>query len=295
MIGQYPLGGITWHYLQYVLGLQKLGHDVYYIEDTGQWPYNPIEDGTGPTCDYNVKYLARVMERFGLDNRWAYQFVWGAKWFGMSDAERTAIVNTADLILNVSGSLQKAHRYQRQGILAYIDTDPVFTQVKLAKGQTDIAQHVGDHSVHFTYGEDLPSSNVPSTSYDWLPTRQPIVLEEWDPSTTRRETFAIIMNWTSFKPLEYEGQLYGQKDVEFKTFLDLPAKVTPTVLEIAVSSGKTARTPYDLLRHRGWRVVDPAVVCPNFDAYRTYIETSKAEWSAAKGGYVLGQSGWFSE
>ena len=103
------------------------------------------------------------------------------------------------------------------------------------------------------------------------------------------------MNWTSFNPLEYEGQLYGQKDVEFKTFLDLPAKVTPTVLEIAVSSGKTARTPYDLLRHRGWRVVDPAVVCPNFDAYRTYIETSKAEWSAAKGGYVLGQSGWFSE
>ena len=38
LIGQYPLGGVTWDYLQYVLGLARLGHDVYYLEDSGQWP-----------------------------------------------------------------------------------------------------------------------------------------------------------------------------------------------------------------------------------------------------------------
>lgn len=39
LIAQYPLGGVTWDYVQYVLGLVRLGRDVYCFEDTGQWPY----------------------------------------------------------------------------------------------------------------------------------------------------------------------------------------------------------------------------------------------------------------
>jgi hypothetical protein len=49
-----------------------------------------------------------------------------------------------------------------------------------------------------------------------------------------------------------------------------------------------------LLAHKGWQVVDPAEVCPDLDTYRLYIESSKAEWSVAKNGYVMGQPGWFS-
>ncbi len=58
--------------------------------------------------------------------------------------------------------------------------------------------------------------------------------------------------------------------------------------------GKTRRGPRDLLEHRGWRVVDAGDVCRDLDGYRAYIETSKAEWTVAKQGYVVGQSGWFS-
>jgi hypothetical protein len=36
------------------------------------------------------------------------------------------------------------------------------------------------------------------------------------------------------------------------------------------------------------------VVCPDLDGYRRYVETSKAEWSVAKNGYVAGWPGWFS-
>ena len=50
-----------------------------------------------------------------------------------------------------------------------------------------------------------------------------------------------------------------------------------------------------MLAANGWRVVDPAVVCPDLDSYRAYIESSKAEWSVAKNAYVQGRSGWFSE
>jgi hypothetical protein len=102
------------------------------------------------------------------------------------------------------------------------------------------------------------------------------------------------MNWTSYNPVVYNGQTYGQKDVEFLRFLALPSRVIPTVCEIAVNAGKTRRTPRPLLVHKGWRVVDPEVVCPDLESYRHYIETSKAEWSVAKNGYVVGQAGWFS-
>jgi hypothetical protein len=102
------------------------------------------------------------------------------------------------------------------------------------------------------------------------------------------------MNWTTARPIEHAGVSYGQKDIEFQRFIDLPPRVVPTEIELAVNLGKTNRTPYDLLRHKGWRLADPDVVCPDLDSYRRYLSTSKAEWSVAKNGYVVGKSGWFS-
>jgi hypothetical protein len=119
-------------------------------------------------------------------------------------------------------------------------------------------------------------------------------LSEWHPEASHREVFTTVMNWTSYKPVVYGTQSYGQKDVEFMRFQELPNLVAPTVLEIAVNAGKTRRTPRQLLAHKGWRVVDPDQVCPDLDSYRHYIQSSKAEWSVAKNGYVVGQPGWFS-
>ncbi len=44
-----------------------------------------------------------------------------------------------------------------------------------------------------------------------------------------------------------------------------------------------------------WRLVDAHVSCGDLDSYRRYIQSSKAEWSVAKNGYVEGQPGWFSD
>jgi hypothetical protein len=107
------------------------------------------------------------------------------------------------------------------------------------------------------------------------------------------------MNWSSYYPVAYQGCTYGQKNVEFKRFLELPGRVAPTDLEVAVrvAGPKRRRVPQDLaarLARHGWRVVDPAEACADLDSYRRYIESSKAEWSVAKNGYVVGQPGWFS-
>ncbi len=122
------------------------------------------------------------------------------------------------------------------------------------------------------------------------------------------------MSWTSYRPLRYAGQNFGQKDVELRRFLELPARVRPTVLEIALNptqhvdweveprapssgdgAGESPRsTAGDLLSRMGWRVADAARVGCDLDGYRHYIQSSKAEWSVAKNGYVRGQAGWFS-
>jgi hypothetical protein len=293
LIAQYPLGGVTWDYFQYVLGLARLGHDVYYLEDTGQWPYNPCEGGVSKGCEFNVGYLAGLMSRFGLAEKWAYRFPWQSQWFGLSEAQRLDVIRSADLLINVSGTLERPEDYRQVRRLAYIDSDPVFTQVKLARGQTDFRKLIDTHDVQFSFGECL-STTVPATGHHWRPTRQPVVLSEWHPSTPYRNMFTTIMNWTSYNPVVYNNQTYGQKDEEFLRFLELPGLVAPTRLEIAVNEGKTRRTPRALLAYKGWNVADPAVVCPDLDSYRQYIESSQAEWSVAKNGYVVGQPGWFS-
>lgn len=293
LIAQYPLGGVTWDYLQYVLGLVQLGHDVYYLEDTGLWPYNPLEGGISEGCIFNVNYLSKVMKHYGLGDKWAYRFPWQSQWFGLPDQEREKVINSADLLINVSCSLQNIVEYRRVKRLVYIDTDPVFTQIKLAKGQKDFRNYVNMHDVCFSYGECLSESG-PATEHRWLPLRKPIVLSEWRSSTSHRDVFTTVMNWTSFKNINYQGRSYGQKDIEFMKFLDLPSMVKPTILEMAMGSGKTRQIPRELLLHKGWKLENPLEVCLDFEGYRHYIESSKAEWTVAKNGYVQGQAGWFS-
>ncbi len=322
LIGQYPLGGVTWDYFQYVLGLHQLGHEVFYIEDTGQWPYVPEANGLSKEGDYTVAYLKSLFERFGLSDRWAYCFPWQEQWFGLSQAKRREVIETAELLINVSGTLEDPTKYRARGRMAYIDSDPVFTQVKIAKGNDYFKKLIDSHDVTFSFGEALAnhgtqghsteghsteghsteskntteskSTQTPDTGHNWLPTRQPMVLSEWPVATEDRGVYTTIMNWHSYKPIEFEGRKFGQKDIEFPAYYELPNRVQPIAIEVAANGGRGDKLPRELLAHRGWNVVDPAEVCPDLDSYRDYISSSRGEWSVAKSGYVAGQSGWFS-
>lgn len=314
------LGGVAWDYLNFVLGLARLGHDVYYLEDSGEWPYNFDGGASGNNwvaydCTETLKYLAKVMESSGLADRWAYHFPISPQWFGLSESKRKDLIKSADILINVSGTLEHPENYREVRRLVYVDTDPVFTHIELAQGQTDLLKRVDAHDFHFSVGECLGES-VPSTGHDWRATKHPIVLSEWRSSVTQRDVFTTVMNWASYKPLIYQGKTYGQKDVEFKRFLELPKKSSGAALEIALAKTHHVRwetkdvelppavsalirnhpewTPHDLLTHTGWRVVDASEVCGDFHSYRKYIQSSKAEWSIAKNGYVRGRCGWFS-
>jgi hypothetical protein len=110
------------------------------------------------------------------------------------------------------------------------------------------------------------------------------------------------------------GQTYGQKDIEFIKFIDLPRKLPNASFQIALAKVHHVRwqaseeylgsavsetdlsheTPHALLQRFGWRVMDAEATCGDFGSYRDFIVSSKAEWSVAKQGYVRGRTGWFS-
>jgi hypothetical protein len=305
LIGQHPvLGGMTWHYLHYVLGLRQLGHDVYYVEDSGEWPYNlhggPSGDNFQPDdCVDNVTFLRTVMSRFGLQDRWAYRCPISGEWHGGVPPKN------ADLLLNVSGTLANPEEYRQVATLAYIDTDPVFTQIKLARGDQAFRRLVHAHDIHFSFGESL-GSPVPLTGYNWIPTRQPVMLSEWRRTPRCRNVFTTVMNWASYGCETWNSYKYGQKDIEFARFVDLATAVSPIELEVAVRGTRKGvlpgfahvRAPGELhafLRAKRWRVIDATSACGDFLSYRVHIERSKGEWTIAKNAYVAARSGWFSD
>lgn len=300
LIGQHPLGGVTWDYVQYPVGLSRLGHDVWYLEDSGEWPYDAFGPGGQASevhdCAANVARLTDAMARFGLSDRWMYRCPIGNHWFGVDEERRCDVLASADILLNVSGTLHQPKRYRSINRLVYIDSDPVFTQIKLVAGSRRFAERVGSHDLHFSFGECL-GALVPRTEFQWRPTRQPVLLDQWSPGTLARSAYTTIMNWASYASLRFEGRTFGQKNVEFERFMALPLRLPDVEFEVAMKRTERRNkpsAPIERLVRNGWNVVDPQLACPDLDAYRQYIESSRGEFSVAKNGYVAGRPGWFS-
>jgi hypothetical protein len=320
------LGGVAWDYLNVVLGLARLGHDVFYVEDSGQWPYNLDGGPTGSDwiardCTPHVEYLAGLMSEYGFGERWAFRFPLTSQWYGLTDIRRAEVIRSADLLINVSGSLEDPGQYRAVRRLAYIDTDPVFTQIELTEGRTVRADllrgRVAAHDVHWSVGERVMEAGF-ETGHRWRPMKHPIVLSEWESACEPGTALTTIMNWTSYQPLQFRGATYGQKDAEMIRFLDLPSRLRgKATLEVAMARGPhhvrwetyagsmpaeiqrlvavgSVVTPAELLGRAGWRVVDAMLVCADSAKYRRYIQSSRGEWSVAKNGYVRGRAGWFS-
>ncbi|MGA2221232.1 MAG: glycosyltransferase family 1 protein [Verrucomicrobiia bacterium] len=325
LVGQYAFGGVAWDYLQYVEGFRLLGHDVWYLEDTETWPYDPINNTVSEDCSYNVKYLGDVMNRLGLGGCWIYRNAPDGSYHGVTEPEAKKICASTDMFVNVSGCGWLRPEYVAIPKKVFIDSDPMFTQVALVSGNQGVIDRIHAHDFHFTFAENIGASNcrVPMAGLKWIPTRQPIVLDWWEPVVGRfpapkafgvneaapgepadsqsrpttigqtRDVFTTVMNWVSYKGCEYGGETWGQKDVEFLKFIDLPQK-TNQRFEIAMGMGPGMKRPTELLQQKGWRIIEPSEHLPDPWTYRDYLGNSKGEWSVAKESYIKSRSGWFS-
>lgn len=291
-----PLGGLAWHHLQYALGLDRLGHDVLFYEDSDDYPacYDPARNVTDTDPSYGLVFAAAAFTRLGLGERWAYHDAHAGAWRGPAAARALEFARTADLLIDISGVNPLRPWHLAIPARALIDTDPAFTQIKHLTDPVALARALA-HTAFFTFGENLPRgvATIPDDGLPWQATRQPIVLDAWPvtpgPAAGR---FTTVMQWDSYPALEYAGQRYGMKSESFRKVMDLPRRTSAAVFELAVGSASAPRRD---LRRLGWSVRDPRRPTRDPWAYQRYIRRSKAEFGVAKHGYVASRSGWFSE
>jgi len=299
----YPVGGATWDYLQYVLGFKRLGHRVYYLEDTGRWTWDVVQDTFSDDARSNAAYLAKWIAALDpeLAHNWALRDVHG-QYYGMSQAQVASLCRETDVFINYSGSCILREEYMACRTKVYLDSDPLYNQagiLEYVRGTADdktrwAVDYMRQHDKFLSFGESIgrPHCLIPTALFSWQPTRQPIVLDCWEKSyLTVRDVYTTVMSWQpDGGSVTVNGVVYGGKHAEFGKFINLPQRI-PQVFELAIWGGLP---PVDFLRQHGWHVIDGYAVSPDPWEYREYICTSKAEFSVAKQAYVATRSGWFS-
>jgi hypothetical protein len=297
MVVTYPVGGVAWDYLQYALGLERLGIEVYYLEDTGWQTYDPIRQEYGEDCSYGVGFLQRTLADLSptLSNRWHVRNMDGHS-YGIDADEFARIVAGADLFLNVSGGTLLRDQYMRCPRKVLIESDPGWNHfVNFPKWDANPGWQGSHgwraHDHFFTLAQRIgqPDCKLPTFGIDWHPTRPPVVMDQWRPQPPAQR-WTTVMTWNNFgKPVEHNGVAYGTKEREFARVETLPSRVNAP-LEIAAGGSP----PTKHWRELGWSVVDSHTVSRTFDEYRDYIQRSRGEFSVAKNLYVATHSGWFS-
>ena len=299
MMTKMPVPGVVWQTMHYLMGLQWLGYDVYYVEAHGRSPTMFMSHTQDNGSFRAAAFIERVMHRFGLDGRWAFHALHadGQCW-GMGASRLNALYGSASLLLNLHGGTRPLPENVDRDRIVLIDTDPVEMQLELAAGRPDAVEFYNAHGHHFTFGENFgrPDCKLPSVpKYPFKPTRQPVVLEFWSAHfLDAMAPFTTIGNWKQvWRRLKFEGELYHwSKHLEFAKYLDLPAR-TGQDFELALS----AFTDEDrvLLESHGWRVVNSLEIADNLDSYRQFIFRSRGEFTVAKDQNIRLRSGWFSD
>lgn len=287
-------GGHTWVFLQYLLGLRKLGWRVLFLDE--------LQDGMGvdeaaQPCaladSLNVRRFVEIMHAFGLGDSFALNA--GGQWLGLDRASVLTAVRESAFLLNVMGFLRDEEILAAAPRRVFLDIDPGFGQMWLALGLSDI---FAGHDDFVTIGENIgaPGCTVPACGLSWITTPQPVVLGEWPAQTTPGAAFTSVASWRGpFGPIEYEGKSYGLRVHEFRKFIELPRRADGVPFEVAMDIHAAEVRDLDALRANGWTLRDPVAAAGEPWSYRRTVQGSRAEFMVAKNLYVETRGGWFSD
>lgn len=292
-VAGFPTAGFLWHPLAFALGLRSLGHEVWFLDDSGDDPYcwDPDAGEVDPSGRAGSAFLARELAAVGLGDRWVYRHVPTGRHDGMSAEQTADVLADADVLVNVSLTTPMRPEYLQVPIRLGIDTDPVFTQVRLAGGDAALAPVPETHTRLYSFGR----SPLPGEQHEWVPTRQPVSLEHWPALEPLADApFTSVTTWQAYPPVSWQGRDFLAKDASLRAVADLPSR-TPATLRLALGGGSGHQDGAAFLTDHGWEVTDPTPVTRDTGAYRDWIRASAGEIGVAKHGYVAARSGWFSE
>ena len=295
-----PVAGIIFITMQYVLGLKRLGYDVYYVEAHARTPSMFMTSEHDDSSALASRFIADTMKTFGIaDDHWAFHALHDdGRCYGLSLTQLNQLYRSAGLILNLHGGTIPLPEHYETGRLVYLGTDPVEHEIDVYHNVRETIEYLEPHCAFFTWGENYgnPDCKMPvSEQFHFKPTRQPVVLDLWEPfGNGAGESFTTIASWRQpWRVLKFQGEVYyWSKHFEFLKFIDLPQKRAQP-FELAL--GSYEEEDKSLLERHGWRLREALSVSTDVDAYRHYIGQSRAEFTVAKDQNVRLRSGWFSD
>lgn len=288
--------GTAWDRLQYVLGLRGLGHEVTLLEQVEpSW----CRDARGRLCRYqdsqNRTRFRAIAARFGLLDAACQVYDGGRATTGLSWGALLDRIRGADLLLNISGHIRSDDVLGAVDVRAYLDQDPVYTQLWDAVHGVDLG--LDDHDVLLTVGLAIgsPTSPVPTGGRVWRRCLPPVVLAHWpvtDPPVGAPLTTVASLGRYGY--LEHAGVTYASKREQFVRFAELPRATGGLRFEVALRSGELGSREAAILREQGWSVRDARGIA-DVDAYRRYVAASLGEIGIVKGAYMTARSGWVGD
>src|ERR1700674_4309216 len=201
------------------------------------------------------------------------------------------LLRDADMVVNLCGATEPREEHERSRCLVYLETDPGVLQLELARKIPASVAFAKSHKLFFTYCYNIgaPDCLLPTSGFDWHPTRPPVNLDEWHPGVGPAEpaAFTTVGTWqNNGNDMVIAGETYyWSKHLNFRKALEV-AKRANQPIEIATN----------LTAGAGGFTITPVVpMSLDIDTYREYISRSRGEFTVAKDIYVRPRTGWFSD
>jgi len=281
--------------LQWMLGLRRLKLDAIWLE------LLPATDNV--LADrLNIESFQRQLRAHGLARRYCllYQTTAGdthdldtMNCIGISKRELLDRLAGPNVLLNLAYSIHPPLllKFERR---IFCDLDPseiFYWMTKMEMGQSY-------HHEFWTIGlnVDEDDCHLPKSALPWK-TFYPLVdTKFFQPRPRPREPkFTTVGQWYWGGAVEVAGEFPDlSKKFAFGPYLDLPTRVPEARFELAmnIAAGDSER---ERLHRLGWKIVDPHRVARTARAYRRYLASALAEFTAIKGVDVAWRTGWISD
>jgi GT2 family glycosyltransferase len=298
MMSKMPVAGAVWQTVHYLLGLERLGYETYYVEAHARTPSMFMRREDDHSSALAAGFINRVLSRFGLGDRWAFHALHDdERCYGLGERELRGLYRSAELLINLHGGTVPRDEHRETGRLVYLETDPVELEIELQKAVPEAIDFVAPHFAFFTWGLNYRSADcrVPLPhDLRFHPSPPPVLLDLWQTDGPGGGTFTTVGNWRqAWRDVVFDGEVYTwSKHVEFLKILGLPLRVSQP-FELALASYEEADR--QMLEEHGWRVRPALAFSSDLDAYRDYVRRSRGELTVAKDQNVRLRSGWFSE
>ncbi|PWU25602.1 MAG: hypothetical protein C5B48_00490, partial [Candidatus Rokuibacteriota bacterium] len=199
MMTRIPVAGVIWQTAHYLVGLQRLGFEPYYVETHARTPSMLMEREDDDSSAMAAAFIQRVMRRFGFEHQWAFHGLHqDNRCFGMSHGDLRSLYDSALAIINLHGGTEPLPELYATDRLVYVETDPVLLQIELQAELKETIDFLEPHCAYFTFAENYgaPDCRLPvQDRYPLLPTRQPVVLDFWKGRDGARQHFTTVGNW----------------------------------------------------------------------------------------------------